>query len=109
MPEPVPSLPAFDPASLVGTTLDGRYLIEEHLATGGMGAVFRARHVYMRKDVALKVLRPDLSASAELVERFRRESEIAASLEHDHIVRVTDFGRTPERSSRRPTPAAARR
>ncbi len=96
MPDQVPSLPAFDPASLVGTTLDGRYLIEEHLATGGMGAVFRARHVYMRKDVALKVLRPDLSASAELVERFRREAEIAASLEHDHIVRVTDFGRSPE-------------
>jgi serine/threonine protein kinase len=96
VPDPFPSLPAFDPASLVGTTLDGRYLIEEHLATGGMGAVFRARHVYMRKDVALKVLRPDLSASAELVERFRRESEIAASLEHDHIVRVTDFGRSPE-------------
>ena len=96
MPEQVPSLPAFDPASLVGTTLDGRYLIEEHLATGGMGAVFRARHVYMRKDVALKVLRPDLSASAELVERFRREAEIASSLEHDHIVRVTDFGRSPE-------------
>jgi serine/threonine-protein kinase len=96
VPEPVPSLPEFDPASLVGTTLDGRYRVDEHLATGGMGAVFRACHVYMRKDVALKVLRPDLSASAELVERFRRESEIAASLEHDHIVRVTDFGRTPE-------------
>ena len=71
-------------------------LIDRHLASGGMGAVFRARHVYMRKDVALKVLRPDLSASAELVERFRREAEIAASLEHDHIVRVTDFGRTRE-------------
>ncbi len=96
MTQPVQPIPAFDPASLVGTTLDGRYLIEEHLATGGMGAVFRARHVYMRKDVALKVLRPDLSASAELVERFRREAEIAASLEHDHIVRVTDFGRSPE-------------
>ena len=97
MPDPTTTtLPAFDPASLVGTTLDGRYLIEEHLATGGMGAVFRGRHVYMRKDVALKVLRPDLSASVELVERFRRESEIAASLEHDNIVKVTDFGRSPE-------------
>jgi eukaryotic-like serine/threonine-protein kinase len=96
VPDPIASLPAFDPAQLVGTTLDGRYLIEEHLATGGMGAVFRGRHVYMRKDVALKVLRPDLSASSELVERFRREAEIAASLEHENIVRVTDFGRTPE-------------
>jgi serine/threonine-protein kinase len=96
VPDPATSLPAFDPASLVGTTLDGRYLVEAHLATGGMGAVFRARQVYMRKDVALKVLRPDLSASAELVERFRREAEIASSLDHPHIVRVTDFGRTPE-------------
>ena len=61
-----------------------------------MGAVFRGRHVYMRKDVALKVLRPDLSASADLVERFRREAQIAASLDHPHIVQVTDFGRTPE-------------
>ncbi|HTP50820.1 MAG TPA: protein kinase [Anaeromyxobacteraceae bacterium] len=88
--------PPFHPESLLGTTLDGRYRISAHLASGGMGAVFRAEHVYMRKDVALKVLRPDLSASADLAERFRRESEIAASLNHENIVRVTDFGRSPE-------------
>jgi serine/threonine-protein kinase len=61
-----------------------------------MGAVFRAHHLSLRKDVALKVLRPELTTSVELQERFRRESQIAASLEHRHIVRVTDFRRSPE-------------
>ncbi|WP_232287368.1 serine/threonine-protein kinase [Anaeromyxobacter dehalogenans] len=86
----------FEPASLVGTCLDGRYELTGHLATGGMGAVFQARHVHLRKDLAVKVLRPELSASPDLVERFRREAEIASALQHDHIVHVTDFGRTEE-------------
>jgi serine/threonine-protein kinase len=85
---------SFEPASLVGTTLDDRYVLTAHIATGGMGAIFRARHVHLRKDVAVKVLRPDLTGSAEIVERFRREAEIASALEHDNIVRVTDFGRS---------------
>ena len=89
-------MPAFEPRSLVGSTLDGRYDLVAHLATGGMGAVFRARHVHLRKDVAVKVLRPDLTSSTEIVERFRREAEIASALEHDNIVRVTDFGRTSD-------------
>jgi eukaryotic-like serine/threonine-protein kinase len=88
--------PTFEPLSLLGTTLDGRYELKAHLATGGMGAVFQARHVHLRKDVAVKVLRPDLTSSADIVERFRREAEIASALEHDNIVRVTDFGRTKD-------------
>jgi serine/threonine-protein kinase len=76
--------------------VDGRYRLMAHLATGGMGAVFRAEHVYMRKELALKVLRPELSASVDIAERFRREAEIAASLEHENIVRVTDFGKSPD-------------
>jgi serine/threonine protein kinase len=86
----------WEPRALVGTTLDGRYELTAHLATGGMGAVFRARHVPLRKDVAVKVMRPDLTAAKDLVERFRQEAEIAARLEHENIVRVTDFGRSPE-------------
>ncbi len=96
MPDPAHAPSAFEPLSLVGATLDGRYELVAHLATGGMGAVFQARHVHLRKDVAVKVLRPDLTSSPEIVERFRREAEIASALEHDNIVRVTDFGRTPE-------------
>jgi len=90
------ALPPFEPSTLVGQTLDGRYLLTAHLATGGMGAVFRAQHVHLRKDVAIKVLRPDLTSSPDIVERFRREAEIASALEHENIVRVTDFGRSAE-------------
>ena len=88
--------PAFVPESLLETTLDGRYELTAHLASGGMGAVFRARHVHLRKDVAVKVLRPELSSAPEIVERFRREAEIASALEHENIVRVTDFGRSEQ-------------
>jgi eukaryotic-like serine/threonine-protein kinase len=97
VPEPAQAAsPTFEPLALLGTTLDGRYELKAHLATGEMEAVFQARHVHLRKDVAVKVLRPDLTSSADIVERFRREAEIASALEHDNIVRVTDFGRTKD-------------
>ncbi len=96
MPQPAVALPGFEPQSLVGTVLDGRYRITAHLATGGMGAVFRAEHVHMHSGLALKVLRPDLVTSPEIVERFRREAEIASTLRHQNIVRVTDFGRSSD-------------
>jgi serine/threonine-protein kinase len=76
--------------------IDGRYRVGAHLANGGMGAIFRAEHVYMRKELALKLLRPELSVLPDIAERFRREAEIAASLEHANIVRVTDFGKSSE-------------
>ena len=95
MPE-IAAEPTFEPASLVGKSIDGRYVLTGHLATGGMGAVFRAQHVHLRKDVAVKVLRPELSGSPDLVERFRREAEIASALEHDNIVKVSDFGRSED-------------
>jgi serine/threonine-protein kinase len=96
VPAPATDPSAFEPSSLVGTTLDGRYVLTAHLASGGMGAVFRAQHVHLRKDFAVKVLRPDLSGSPDLVERFRREAEIASALDHDNIVKVSDFGRSAE-------------
>ena len=92
----LPTPTSFRPESLVGTTLDGRFQLTAHIASGGMGAIFRAEHVYMKKELALKVLRPDLSTLPDIAERFRREAEIAASLEDDNIVRVMDFGRSPE-------------
>src|SRR5262245_47683826 len=57
-----------------------------------MGAVFEAEHVHMQNRLAIKVLKPELAGSHDLPERFRREAQIAASLDHENIVRVTDFG-----------------
>jgi serine/threonine-protein kinase len=86
----------FVPASLLGTVIDGRYRLLAHLASGGMGAVFRAEHVYMKSPLALKVLKPEIAGVCDVAERFRREAQIAASLDHENIVRVTDFGRSAD-------------
>ena len=78
--------------SLIGEVLDGKYRVHAVLGSGGMGAVYRATHVGTGRDVALKVLLPELSARESLVDRFRREAQAAGQLRHPNIVDVTDFG-----------------
>jgi serine/threonine-protein kinase len=78
--------------SLVGEVLDGKYRVDAVLGSGGMGAVYRATHIGTRREVALKVLLPELTAQESLVERFRREALAAGQLRHPNIVDVTDFG-----------------
>jgi serine/threonine protein kinase len=77
---------------LTGELLDGKYRIGKLLGQGGMGAVYRATHLGTKRTVAVKVIRPRLSASREFVERFRREAEAAGRLRHPNVVDVTDFG-----------------
>lgn len=96
VPETTSATPVFEPRALLGTVLDGRYRLTGHLATGGMGAVFRAQHIQLGKEVALKVMRPDLASTPELVARFRREAQIASLLAHPNIVTVSDFGKSRE-------------
>ena len=62
----------------------------EMLGAGGMGAVYRARHLLMERDVALKVINPALMGSSTMVERFRREVKTAARLTHPNIVTAHD-------------------
>ncbi len=76
---------------LVGTRLGG-YHIAAHLATGGMGTVYRATQLSMARDVALKILSPRLAAKPDYVKRFLREARAAAALEHSNIVRIFDIG-----------------
>jgi class 3 adenylate cyclase/tRNA A-37 threonylcarbamoyl transferase component Bud32 len=88
---------AKEPLTLVpGTVLDGRFRIERHLATGGMGEIYRAEHIYMKRRVALKLLRPEWADQSEMAVRFQREGQLISQLDHPQIVRVFDFGRTSD-------------
>ncbi|WP_188835640.1 Stk1 family PASTA domain-containing Ser/Thr kinase [Flexivirga endophytica] len=78
--------------SLVGRTIDERYVVREHLADGGMGSVYVALDERLDREVALKIMRPDLARDADFVARFRREARSAARLTHPNVVAVTDQG-----------------
>lgn len=77
----------------VGTTVAGRYRIDRLLGSGGMGAVYRAEHVLMRKTVALKVLHREMTLVPEVVARFEREAIAASRVDHPNVVAATDFGK----------------
>jgi serine/threonine protein kinase len=70
----------------------GRYILQEKIARGGMGVIYRASHPELEKDFAVKILIDGLDAPAEAIERFRREAKAAARLNHPGIVRVYDCG-----------------
>ena len=71
-----------DPASIVNTVLDGQYQMEALLGKGGMGAVYRARHILLGDRVAIKVLPPEVRTNAEWLRRFRREGQAARRFRH---------------------------
>src|SRR5712692_10592106 len=77
---------------LLGQTIAGKYRIEQLIKRGGMGAVYRGKHVLMDKTVAIKVLRPALAVDDAVVARFSREAKAASRISHPHAVNVTDFG-----------------
>ena len=80
----------------VGRTLDEKYRVEERLAAGGMGAVYRARHLLMDRPVALKFLHQRLVEDEAARVRFLTEARAAVKLRHPNAVSVTDFGQTSE-------------
>ncbi|MBD0327360.1 MAG: hypothetical protein ICV68_13060, partial [Pyrinomonadaceae bacterium] len=75
-----------DSTTLVGATLDGQYYIESMLGKGGMGAVYRARHILLGDRVAIKVLPPQMRNNAEWLRRFRREGQAARRFRHPNAV-----------------------
>jgi serine/threonine protein kinase len=70
----------------------GKYRIVAHIATGGMGAVYKAEDEERGQIVALKILSPDLANNPNLVERFKREARHAARLKHKNIVHLLEWG-----------------
>ncbi len=70
----------------------GQYQVQEFLGAGSMGAVYRGTQTSLKRTVAIKILPMSLASEPGYIERFNREAETAAALEHVHIVPVYDFG-----------------
>jgi len=88
---PVAAAPAAaseDP--FIGSVLGERYQIESYLSSGGMGVVYKGRHVVLDKPVAIKLLRESQDPVAQ--QRFLLEAKSACHIGHEHIVDITDFG-----------------
>ncbi len=75
-----------------GRVVADRYLLERRLGGGAMGIVFLARDRLLKKQIALKVLRPSLAQNRGTVRRFLREVALAHSVTHPHVVRIYDTG-----------------
>jgi eukaryotic-like serine/threonine-protein kinase len=94
-------VPAGDPSEvaaekLVGTVISDRYQLVEFVAMGGMGAVFKAEHLLLRKWMAIKLLRTAAQSFPSLVARFEREAIAGAHIQHKNVVSATDFGKLPD-------------
>ena len=74
-----------------GTVLAERYRLEERIAGGGMGEVWRAKDLLLERDVAVKLLRESLAEDPVVAERFRREALLAAQLSHPNMAGVYDY------------------
>jgi serine/threonine-protein kinase len=70
----------------------GNYLIESVIGRGGMSVVYRAKHARLSTSVALKVLAPELSSDDNFRERFLREAQMAAAIDHPNVVPIHDMG-----------------
>jgi serine/threonine-protein kinase len=77
---------------LIGRTIAGRYRMLAKLGEGGMGAVYRAEQISLKRTVAVKLLRPEMSSSPLLLRRFNAEAEVVAKLSHPNTVNIYDFG-----------------
>jgi serine/threonine protein kinase len=82
----------------IGQLMANRYQVRRVVADGGMGRVYEALDMQARRNVALKVLHPDVSGDEIAVQRFKREFEVSKMLPHDHIVEVLDFQPTSDGS-----------
>src|SRR5438445_2128547 len=81
---------------MLGKVVAGRYRLEARLGEGGMGVVYRARHVLIERVVALKLIRPDLRGETHLRAWMLREARAANRVDHAHIVDIHDIGETED-------------
>jgi serine/threonine protein kinase len=81
---------------MLGKVVAGRYRLEARLGEGGMGVVYRARHVLIERVVALKLIRPDLRQETHLRAWMLREARAANRVDHAHIIDIHDIGETED-------------
>lgn len=79
-----------------GDVVAGKYRLETVVGRGGMGRVYRGKHVQLDRTVAVKILEPGLASRGDALERFRREAILAARLDSPHVVGVTDVEELPD-------------
>ena len=92
------AIPTGTPTTLgrIPPVIDGKYRIDTLVGRGGMGAVYRAHDLRLARDVAIKVVRAELVADPAARNRFEREAQIVARLQHPAIVTVFDYGNLPD-------------
>ncbi len=93
---PPGSPPAKPVDPMLGRVIAGRYRLEARAGEGGMGIVYRARHVLIDRVVALKLIRPDLRGETHLRAWMLREARAANRVDHAHIIDIHDIGETEE-------------
>jgi serine/threonine protein kinase len=81
---------AADP--FIGRIVNGKFRVEALVGHGGMGRVYRARHLSLDRSVVLKLLHPSYSSDPQIVQRFQREARAASKLNHPNSIAVLDFG-----------------
>jgi serine/threonine protein kinase len=79
------------PENIVGQVIEGKYKVEGFIAQGGMGAVYRARHILLGDQVVIKTLRSEMRGNAEWLKRFQREGKAARAFRHPNAVTVYDL------------------
>ncbi len=85
-----------DRDKLVGRTIAGKFVVEDLLGSGAMGAVFRARQIALQKTVAIKVLHGEHAGDPQFTARFQREARAASRLNHPNSMQVLDYGAEPD-------------
>jgi eukaryotic-like serine/threonine-protein kinase len=74
----------------------GQYLLKQRLGSGGMGEVYLAEHLLLRRPCAVKLIRPEQAGDPAYVQRFEREVRLTATLTHPNTIQVFDYGRTDD-------------
>ncbi|MGE5728525.1 MAG: protein kinase domain-containing protein, partial [Gemmatimonas sp.] len=83
-------------SDLVGSILADRYHVIRRIGEGGMGQVYLAEHVKMRRKSAVKVLHQGMVHDPDAISRFNREASNASQIQHPNVAAIYDFGETPE-------------